>query len=291
MLLCVGRIIYLCLLFSPLVAAWPLRGYKRFEEPWWSYCVFATESAGALVIKLAQWASSRPDLFGEEVCERFKFLQDNTRPHGWAATQQALDASLGAGWSDGLQLERTPIGSGCIAQVYRGSVREGDAARDDQTRQVAVKVIHPGVREVIENDMALLRALGGALQSLPRLRWLNPKGMVDEVSKMLLMQLDLRVEAANLATFRRNFATDGAPPEVIFPEPLPGYVSADVLVESFVEGVPFLTWARAQKDDEAKHQVCNRGIDAVIKMLFLDNFVHGDLHPGNIFVTPAGVLV
>ena len=63
--------------------------------------------------------------------------------------------------------------------------------------------------------------------------------------------------------------------------------SSDVLVEDYVEGTPFLLWARAgSPSDASRRRVCGEGIDAVIKMIFVDNFVHGDLHPGNILITP-----
>lgn len=230
----VGRVIYLCVMFGPLLLTWPLRKFELTSKYWWAYCVFAAEASGAVVIKLAQWASSRPDLFGADVCDRFKFLQDRTRPHPWADTERMLDASLGENWRSELTLENVPVGSGCIAQVYRGSVRE-----DDIWRPVAVKVLHPGVRTNVQSDIDLLRGFGKLLQSLPRVRWLNPEGMIDEFAHMLSMQMDLRGEARNLNRFRENFAGDQSW-DVVFPEPMPRFTTADVLVETFIEGKPFL---------------------------------------------------
>ena len=233
-----GRIIKLAVLLGPLLLTWPLRWFRVTSDLWWTYCVFAAEASGALVIKLAQWASSRPDLFGEAACDRFKFLQDRTRPHTWAATERALDASLGSAWHNYLVLEEVPAGSGCIAQVYRGSLREGDT-----WRPVAVKVLHPGVRASVQGDIELLRGLGRILHVLPQMKWLNPQGMLEEFGRMLAMQLDLREEAQNLITFRRNFAAESTW-NVVFPEPLLHYSSSDLLVETFVDGVPFLVMTR-----------------------------------------------
>jgi len=133
--------------------------------------------------------------------------------------------------------------------------------------------------------MDLLRACGTVLDMLPTLRWLNPSGMLTEFSSMLLMQLDLTTEARHLEKFRANFPPATA--AIRFPEPIRPYVAPDVLVESYVHGEPFVAWARrANPSAETRTRVCNEGVDAVIKMIFIDNFVHGDLHPGNIFVTP-----
>ena len=90
-------------------------------------------------------------------------------------------------------------------------------------------VLHPGVRERIECDMDLLRAAGWALEKLPALRWLDPNGMLREFASLLTMQLDLRGEARNLETFRRNFPPPTSP--IVFAQPLRPYVSRDVLVE------------------------------------------------------------
>lgn len=113
---------------------------------------------------------------------------------------------FGTGWRESLRLEHTPIGSGCIAQVYRGQMRvasgaEGgvvDGESGETWAPVAVKVLHPGVRDTIQVDMDLLTSVGWMLHSLPRLKWLNPAGMLQEFAGMLLRQLDLGIEAKNL---------------------------------------------------------------------------------------------
>jgi len=118
-----ARAVYLWCVFMPLLLASPLAFWQtRFPflvEFWWSWCVATLERTGALVIKLAQWASSRPDLFGEGICGRFLHLQDRTPPHSLAQTEATLDAMFGPRWRDTLVIDPEPIGSGCIAQVNR----------------------------------------------------------------------------------------------------------------------------------------------------------------------------
>ena len=274
--------LYLWALLGPIVLTLPLSRWKWSSEAWWTVCVRACEHSGALLIKLAQWSSSRPDLFGEQVCSRFSHLQDNTTAHAWRHTEAALTREFGDDWPSRLRIDQDALlGSGCIAQVYKGELLGEDGA----WKPVAIKVLHPGVRQLIARDMDLLMGAGRLLDRVPRLTWLNPSGMLFEFASLLLMQLDLNIEANNLESFRRHF-----PPEssaVSFPEPIRPYVTEDILVETFIEGEPFLQWARRADPPQAtRARICADGVDAVIKMMFIDNFVHGDLHPGNIFVTP-----
>jgi aarF domain-containing kinase len=323
-LACVRRALFLIVFFGPLLLLYPLCRWTWAEEFWWRWCVRSFERSGALLIKLAQWGSSRPDMFGASVCRRFKHLQDNTPEHPWEQTEFSLDAMFGSEWRRDLHIERTPIGSGCIAQVYRGLLRQansgsssGAGARagpngsggesgvldlvvtpeEGTWRPVAIKVLHPHMAAHMAVDIWLLESVAQLLM-LTSLRWLNPEAMLREFASMLTEQLDLRVEASNLERFRAAFppsaehARHGKPcPLVAFPEPMAPFVSREVLVESFVHGRPFLEWAaELPRGSPEGRRVCADGIDAVLQMIFLDNFVHGDLHPGNIFVAegPTG---
>jgi len=307
-LFCLTRAGYLLLSLGPLLLTLPLSRWPATSDFWWRWAVRTAESSGALIMKLCQWASSRPDIIGQQVCARLVHLQDNSPPHAWSATEATLRAAFGAGWSERLRLERAPVGVGCIAQVYRGELLSTSGRREEAWTPVAVKVMHPGVHDIVAADMDLLRLAARMLDVLPGMKWLNPKGMVEDFAALLTDQLDLRIEARNLARFNANFrpeskafaSTEAARPLVLFPVPFldEGWCThADVLVETFIEGEPLLTWAAKQPRhgddpyiDTARHRLCNRGIDAFLQMMLEDNFVHGDLHPGNMLVTPQGEL-
>jgi len=174
-------------------------------------CLRCVERSGAAVIKLMQWAGSRPDMFGHSFCSVFSRLQDDTTPHAWRHTERVLQEAYGKNWKDRIQINKDEIlGSGCIGQVYKGYVRQGND-RDNEMMPVAVKVMHPSVEANIDADLDLMRLFVRAIQKLPwsvfgNLKWLNMEGAVEDFAGMLKLQLDCRVEAAHLEQFNENFA-------------------------------------------------------------------------------------
>lgn len=269
-------------------------------------CLHCVEQSGAAVIKLTQWASSRPDLFGHAACAVLSSLQDDTTPHSLAYTHSILEQTYGKDWRDKIELGDL-LGSGCIGQVYRGTARGSQG----ESLDVAVKILHPSICEDIEADLDILRVLVRALKYVPiqfiqNLKWLNMEGVVEEFSGLLKLQIDLRNEAQNLERFNENFSGHT---HIDFPKLVSEYEPAErVLVETFCEGIPVMQFCREhQNDQELLTKLCKTAIECVCKMIFLDNFVHGtcvydcgvledqgltfpkgDMHPGNIFVSQDG---
>lgn len=252
----------------------------------WYYrlCLYSVECSGAAVIKLMQWASSRPDLFGKEFCKAFCKLQDDTTPHAMKHTEEILRKVYGNDWATRIQLDRKVVGSGCIGQVYKGVIHDSNG----KEQQVAVKVMHPNVADAIADDLDLLRLLIKFAKVLPfdmfaNLRWMNPEGVIEEFADLLQLQLDLKTEGKNLERFHENFKHDH---QVAFPRLIEGFEPhSEVLIESFCEGVPVLQFVKENSNNQKLlSEMCLVGIRTVCQMIFLDNFMHGDLHPGNIFI-------
>ena len=212
--------------------------------------------------------------------------------------------------------DRHPVASGSVAQVHRATLRASPGTGWREGVEVAVKVRHPGVAERLGLDFRLLRPAAAATASVRALKGLSLKDSVAQFSETMTAQADLRTEAVHLARARAGFQPEGlagraghagpgrldaAPHGVVVPATYEGLCCASVLVESFEPGRGVSTFmtggklagahsatAKAEKADEAAADaelpthVVALGVDAYLRMLLLDNFVHTDLHPGNI---------
>ncbi|KAL3777787.1 hypothetical protein ACHAW5_003517 [Stephanodiscus triporus] len=178
-----------------------------------------------------------------------------------------------------------PIGSGCVAQVYKARLTVHHGLHPPGT-SVAVKVQHPRILEKVCLDFYILNKIASFLEYIPYLNldYLSVKDSVDQFRDVMLPQLDLRVEAHNLRRFRRDFEGET---RIAFPEPLMGLTSREVLVERFVEGEPMLNYVLKEDEHHSRkdrEELATIGLETVMKMIFLHDFIHADLHPGNMIV-------
>lgn len=311
------RIVHLTLLASPFTILLPmayLTGPNSLSTDMaWDYALWSIEKAGPTFVKLVQWATTRKDIFPHEFVMRCSILQDDTRGHTWAETKKILEQSLGPGYDDMLEFDdlhftdnpqkknkkrchfdinqqkHIPIGSGCIAQVYKAKLKHSTSHPPlPSGTDVAIKVTHPNIGQKVALDFYILNKITALLENIPKLNlhYLSMQDAVRQFRNVMIPQLDLRIEAVNLRRFRRDFADDD---RVSFPLPVDELTSKNVLVESFVHGDPILDLVevddhgRAQ-NMRARQELAVVGLETVMKMIFLYDFVHGDLHPGNILV-------
>lgn len=177
--------------------------------------------------------------------------------------------------------EYEPIGSGCIAQVYKATLKK-DVKLLPAGTEVAVKVTHPNILHKVCVDFYILNNITAFLEMFPHVDYLSMKDSVEQFRDIMLPQLDLRVEANNLKRFRRDFEGDT---KVAFPLPVDDLTSNNVLVESFIHGETILSFCdEGRRTMAEREELAKIGLETVMKMIFLYDFVHGDLHPGNIIV-------
>ncbi|CAE6470858.1 unnamed protein product [Rhizoctonia solani] len=313
------RFLHLVAIFIPVILTAPIilvgphearYGGDRWGAVWWyGLLVKAMQRAGPTFIKLSQWAGSREDLFPAILCDKLGSLHSNGKPHGFAHTRRVIERVFGRAFDEVFEaFEESPIGVGAIAQVYRGTLRSdlhpftANSTSDNVDHpdtpaftqvpktSVAIKVLHPHVRKHISRDLAILSVFARAIALLPGLEWLSLPDEVRVFGEMMKQQIDLRHEAHNLVQFERNFGRDGrggksghVQTAVVFPRPLVNWSTDEVLVEEYADAVPLKYFLR-HGGGPFDHRIANLGLDAFLNMLLLDNFVHADLHPGNIMI-------
>lgn len=290
------RFCYLSSVLVPVAVTLPVAftSSPEYQDWWWSLLRSSIRNCGPCLTKFAQWMATRPDIWGPGICERMKDLQSSRHAVSTLEdVERMMVQDFGANWKDQLVLypkaayladdgridsgkdELDIIGSGCIAQVVKGQMK------DDKETVVAVKVIHPGVKEAIAADISIMKFAAQILDSAPNLKSLSIPDAVDEFAIFMMNQLNLQQEAKNLETFRKNFRnSDEHKSPIYFPKPVRPFVSENVLVETFSDGV--LCTELLDAEIGVRKEMSSVMLHCLFKMVFEDNFIHADLHPGNI---------
>ncbi len=237
---------------------------------------------GPTFIKLGQALSTRADLLGDEMAADLSELQDRLAPFPAAQARAIIEEELDAPIDEVFEsFDDQAVAAASIAQVHFAVTKDG--------REVAVKVLRPGVETAFKRDIDLLRWLAEwAELTQPKLRRLRLVESVDTFEESIHLEMDLRFEAAAAAELAENFAGDES-----FRVPAIDWsrTAKRVLTLERVSGIPVDETDRMVAAGLSLDDILKKAAEAFFNMVFRDGFFHADMHPGNLFVDHDGNLV
>ena len=236
----------------------------------------ALEALGPIFVKLGQVLSTRRDLMPPDIADELARLQDRVPPFPSQVAVATIERAFGQKLDQVFaSFDQQPVASASIAQVHFAVLHDG--------REVAVKVLRPGMLPVIDKDLGLMRLMAGWVEKLSADgKRLKPREVVAEFDKYLHDELDLVREASNAAQLRRNMADLDL---VLIPEMYWDWCRTEVLVMERMKGVPISQVARLREAGVDIPKLARDGVTIFFTQVFRDGFFHADMHPGNIQVS------
>jgi ubiquinone biosynthesis protein len=278
------RLLALCLaalaptvLSSLLVAT--VRGRAAGVRHAWRQLTLLLELLGPAFVKAGQVVATRRDLLPPVACDQLSTLQESSTPMSVAQARRALEAAFGARVHELFeQVEYAAVASGSVACVYRARLASG--------AEVALKLRRPGIETSMALDLRLIRAGSRLIAGLPPFRGIPVIAVVEHACAAVFGQLDFDREAESLRLLRENLAPV---PRVWVPRVDKDLSTRSCIVMEFIDG---LELDAAQRCSSAtRRKFAASALTAIYHMLFVDGFVHCDMHPGNLYFTESGHVV
>ncbi|MGW4115135.1 ABC1 kinase family protein [Actinosynnema sp. NPDC004786] len=279
-----GRILLVTTaVLGPAALAWAatalVRGRPAAWRLAWPRLVTLLTWLGPAFVKAGQVLGTRRDLLPPALCDALATLQDSVAPLSAARAAEAL-AEVYGDEVDTLfaEVDYAAIASGSVACVHRARLTSG--------REVALKLRRPGVDRAMRLDLRLVRRGAALVAGLPPCRGVPVVEVVDALCAAVLGQLDFEREAANLVRLRADLAVV---PRVWVPQVVPEACRPQCIVMEFIRDLDLDAASRCSS--AARRKFAASALTAMYEMLFVNGFVHCDLHPGNLYFTESAQVV
>lgn len=257
---------------------------RRGAAPEAARLAVAIGQLGPSYVKLGQFLATRPDVVGPAVVRDLEYLQDRMEPFPQDVAEAQVVAAFGRPVRDVYSYFGPAVAAASIAQVHRARVCNADGERE-----VAVKILRPGVQARFSRDLSDMYAAAHlAERYLREADRLRPVEVVETLERSVRMEMDFRLEAAAASEFAENVADD---PDFRIPAIDWDHTTKEVLTLEWIDGIPLTDLAALER---AGHDLPRLGrvvIQSFLRHALRDGFFHADMHQGNLFVDAGGRLV
>jgi len=237
---------------------------------------------GPVGIKFGQFLSTRADILGVAFAADLSHLKDRLPPFSTAVAKAEIERELGQAGASLLVEIGEPVAAASLAQVHRARLADG--------REVAVKVLRPGIERRVADDGAVLVLAANILHALfPKARRLAPRAFAATVIRSLRLELDMRLEAAGADELREIMAADRfmSAPRVVW-----SCVARRILVLEWASGLSLSTPASLTQPGVDRSRLAVNLVRGFLAQALDHGEFHADLHEGNLFVeAPARLMV
>ncbi|MGD8607615.1 MAG: AarF/UbiB family protein [Myxococcales bacterium] len=256
-----------------LVPGWLRRRQARLDEKNSKRLLAGMIKLRGVYIKLGQVLSIMGGFLPPVFIKRLETLQDAVPPHRFDEIEEAFVQSLGAHPEAFFErIDPEPVAAASLGQVHVAYM---------DGRKMAVKVLYPGIRDVVRTDMRVIKLM------VRIYKWFVPVQNIEAVHASLVdllrRETDYLHEAECMRRMSANFASDD---HILFPEVIDQVTTRDVLTMTFMEGIKITRLEEIRRRGVNLHKLAERLVKSFYKQVFVDRFFHADPHPGNFLVQP-----
>lgn len=264
------------------VLGWPFRWLGYRGDPALPPVTRAITALGPAYIKFGQVLSTRPDVVGEDLSNQLRVLQDKLPPFATDIAKTTVEAELGRPLAEMFSSFSEPVAAASIAQVHRANLV-------DSGRDVAVKILRPGIERAFQRDIDAFYFAAGLIEALsPSSRRLRPTDVIAHFESVVAGELDLRLESAAASEFATNTARDAG---FRVPQTLWHLSSRRVMTLDWVDGIALGDVAAIRAAGHDCAALATRVLALFLNHALRDGYFHADMHQGNLKVGPDGAII
>lgn len=249
----------------------------------------ALSKLGPSYVKLGQFIATRADLIDHELANDLRNLQDRQPPFSMREAISAVEDSLGGKLKDHFLYFGPPIAAASIAQVHKAVV-----VQDGIERNVAVKILRPGIEHHIQRDIDSYFFAAHMIERFyPLSRRLKPVAIVNNLKKTTEFEMDLRLEGAAISEMTDNINSNPSFDTKSFRVPKVDWkrTSKRILTLEWIEGTPISQIEKLREDGHDLRALGHAVLSSFLHHVMHDGFFHADMHQGNLLVEPNGTIV